>query len=130
MEYKNDFIEREIQKVILVLKSTILAVQNLGEDFSLVIFDKTLKGQLDIGFFELLHLNAKDLESKLENLDILVLDELVSLFYEIHQKGKPSDQLRSIEIVSFCMLLIIEKKSNIFSFKRQLIKNYFKSVNN
>lgn len=50
MEYKNDFIEREIQKVILVLKSTILAVQNLGEDFSLVIFDKTLKGQLDLVF--------------------------------------------------------------------------------
>jgi len=128
MEQKNDFIEREIQKITLFIKSLISKiVKGIDLSISLQSLDKELKGKLDFGFFEILDLNEEVLKKKINGVDILILEELLNLFYEIDRKELEISEMNKLSRVSLIIIAEIENKSRVFSFERQDIKNYFKS---
>ena len=128
MEQKNDFIEREIQNITLFIRSLISKIVK-GVDLSTSIqtLDKELKGKLDFGFFEILGLNEEVLKRKLNGVDILILEELLNLFYEIDKKELEISEINNLSRVCIILIDEIENKSRVFSFERQDIKNYFKS---
>lgn len=127
MEYKSDFIEREIQKITLFLRSAIGKIANeITSDFSLDLFDKELKGKLDFGFYELLELNDAALKKKLDGVAFTILEDLVKLFYEISKTGISNSA--NLKSVSLFIIHTIETESMVFSLERQHIKNYFKSL--
>ena len=128
MEYKNDFIEREVQKIILFLRNIIAKIIQDGNP-SIIIqsFDKELKGKLDFGFYELLELNDEDLKNKIDGVDIIILEDLIKVFYEFNKKEIPTLDANNLKRVSLFIINEIEMKSLTFSFEREQIKNYFKS---
>jgi hypothetical protein len=128
MEYKNDFIEREIQKITLFLRNFIAKIAGEGyAGVSLQSFDKELKGKLDFGFYEILVLNDEDLRKKLNGVDVLILEELLIIFYKIDIAKMSTSESYNLKRVSLIIIEKIENKSLVFSFDRQQIKNYFKS---
>ncbi|ARV14762.1 hypothetical protein [Polaribacter sp. SA4-12] len=128
MEYRNDFIEREIQKITLFLRNFIAKITGEGNvSYSLQSFDKELKGKLDFGFYEILALNEEDLKKKINGVDVLILEELLKVFYKIDIEEIGSLESNNLKRVSLIIIDEIENKSLVFSFERQQIKNYFKS---
>tara|TARA_B110001454_G_C12722506_1_gene435403 strand:+ start:4944 stop:5330 length:387 start_codon:yes stop_codon:yes gene_type:complete len=128
MEQKNDFIEREIQKITLFIRSLISKiVKGVDLNTSIQTLDKELKGKLDFGFFEILGLNEEVLKKKINGVDILILEELLNLFYEIDKKELEISEINNLSRVCIILIDEIENKSRVFSFERQDIKNYFKS---
>jgi hypothetical protein len=128
MEYRNDFIEREIQKITLFLRKFITKIAGEGNaGVSLKSFDKELKGKLDFGFYEILGLNDEDLRKKINGVDVLILEELLKVFYKIDIEEIGSLESNNLKRVSLIIIDEIENKSLVFSFERQHIKNYFKS---
>lgn len=128
MEYNSDFIEREIQKIMLFLKNAIAKIAN-GGNSSIFIqsFDEELKGKLDFGFYELLDLNEALLTKKIKGVNTLILEDLLKVFYEIDKKEKVASESFRFKRVAFIILSEIENNSLVFSFERQQIKNYFES---
>lgn len=128
MEYRNDFIEREIQKITLFLRNLIAVINGGGDStISLESLDKELIGKLDFGFYEILELNEEDLKTKIKGVDVLILEDLVRLFYEMSKKKMVQTNSNNLKRVSLIMIDEIEIKSLVFSLERQQIKNYFKS---
>ena len=128
MEYRNDFIEREIQKITLFLRKFITKIAGEGNaGVSLKSFDKELKGKLDFGFYEILGLNDEDLRKKINGVDVLILEELLKVFYKIDIEEIGFLESNNLKRVSLIIIDEIENKSLVFSFERQHIKNYFKS---
>jgi hypothetical protein len=128
MEYRNDFIEREIQKITLFLRNLIAEINEGGSStISLESLDKELIGKLDFGFYEILELNEEDLKTKIKGVDVLILEDLVRLFYEMSKKKMDQTNSNNLKRVSLIMIDEIEIKSLVFSLERQQIKNYFKS---
>jgi hypothetical protein len=128
MEYRNDFIEREIQKITLFLRNLIAVINGGGDStISLESLDKELIGKLDFGFSEILELNEEDLKTKIKGVDVLILEYLVRLFYEMSKKKMVQTNSNNLKRVSLIMIDEIEIKSLVFSLERQQIKNYFKS---
>lgn len=128
MEYRNDFIEREIQKITLFLRNLIAVINGGGDStISLESLDKELIGKLDFGFYEILELNEEDLKIKIKGVDVLILEDLVRLFYEMSKKKMVQTNSNNLKRVSLIIIDEIEIKSLVFSLERQQIKNYFKS---
>jgi hypothetical protein len=128
MEYKNDFIEREIQKITLFFRNFIAKIAGEGNSsVSLQSFDKDLKGKLDFGFHEILELNDEDLKKKINGVDVLILEELLKVFYKIDKKEIAAIESYKLKRVSLIIIDEVENKSLVYSFERQQIKNYFKS---
>ena len=128
MEYKNDFIEREIQKITLFLRNFIAKIAREGNaSVSLKSFDKDLKGKLDFSFYEILELNDEDLKKKINGVDVLILEELLKVFYKIDKEEIAALEFDKLKRISLIIIDYVENKSLVFSFERQQIKNYFKS---
>ena len=127
MEYKNDFLEREIQKITLFLRKTLSKMVNDDDVFSLQVFNEELKGKLDFGFYELLDLKKEDLKAKIEGVDVLILEELLKVFYQIGKSKMIT--LEDSKLIKSSLIIIEELENNtkVYSLERQQIKNYFKS---
>ncbi|MEN8965671.1 MAG: hypothetical protein ABF250_06760 [Polaribacter sp.] len=128
MEYKNDFIEREVQKITQFIRKLInkIAIGGNSEAYRETI-DKQLKEKLDFGFYELLKLNNAELINKIKGVDVMILSSLVSLFYELDIANDDFTASNEVKRVSLIIIEEIEKTSDIYSLQRQQIKNYFKS---
>lgn len=126
MEYRSDFIEREIQKIILLIRNL---MANLGEEsnVNLKALDQELKEKLDFGFFEIFELSNEDLKKKINGVDILILEELLRVLYKITIQNVTHLKSSTLKRVSLQIIDEIENKSSVYSFERQQIKNYFKS---
>ncbi|SDS15991.1 hypothetical protein SAMN05216503_2170 [Polaribacter sp. KT25b] len=127
MEHKNDFIEREIQKISFFLRKMFSSISSTDEVFSLQAFNEDLKEKLDFGFYELLALNEEELKNKIHGVDILILEDLLKVFYEIDKEEIVTLESYNLSRVSLILINEIENKSKVFSFERQQIKNYFNS---
>mgnify|MGYP000288916887 CR=1 FL=1 len=128
MEHKNDFIEREVQKIGQFIRNLIAKITKSGTtSISLESLDKELNGKLDFSFYELLELNEEDLKSKIKGVDIIILEGLLKLFYEIDKEQVTNLDVNKLRKVSLLILKEIEDTSRTFSLERQEIKNYFKS---
>ncbi|MDN3617959.1 hypothetical protein QWY81_00660 [Polaribacter undariae] len=127
MEYKNDFLEREIQKITLFLRKTLSKMVNDDDVFSLQVFNEELNGKLDFGFYELLDLKKEDLKAKIEGVDVLILEELLKVFYQIGKSKMIT--LEHSKLIKSSLIIIEELENNtkVYSLERQQIKNYFKS---
>ncbi|MEN8965922.1 MAG: hypothetical protein ABF250_08050 [Polaribacter sp.] len=126
MEYRSDFIEREIQKIILLIRNL---MANLGEEgnVNLKALDQELKEKLDFGFFEIFELSNEDLKKKINGVDVLILEELLRVLYKITIQNVTHLKSNTLKRVSLQIIDEIENKSSVYSFERQQIKNYFKS---
>lgn len=126
MEYRSDFIEREIQKIILLIRNL---MANLGEEgnVNLKALDQELKEKLDFGFFEIFELSNEDLKKKINGVDVLILEELLRVLYKITIQNVTNLKSNTLKRVSLQIIDEIENKSSVYSFERQQIKNYFKS---
>jgi len=126
MEYRSDFIEREIQKIILLIRNL---MANLGEEgnVNLKALDQELKEKLDFGFFEIFELSNEDLKKKINGVDILILEELLRVLYKITIQNVTHLKSNTLKRVSLQIIDEIENKSSVYSFEIQQIKNYFKS---
>lgn len=128
MEHKNDFIEREVQKIGQFIRNLIAKITKSGTtSISLESLDKELNGKLDFSFYELLELNEEDLKNKIKGVDIIILEGLLKLFYEIDKEQVTNLDVNKLRKVSLLILKEIEDTSRTFSLERQEIKNYFKS---
>ena len=127
MEYKSDFLEREIQKITLFLKKTLSKMVNDDDEvFSLNSFNEALKGRLDFGFYELLELNKEDLRAKIKEVDVLILEELLKVFYQISKNEMITLDKTKLKMVTLTIIEEIENNTKVYSLERQKIKNYFK----
>ena len=126
MEYRSDFIEREIQKIILLIRNL---MANLGEEsnVNLKALDQELKEKLDFGFFEIFELSNEDLKKKINGVDVLILEELLRVLYKITIQNITHLKSNTLKRVSLQIIDEIENKSSVYSFEIQQIKNYFKS---
>ena len=128
MEHKNDFIEREVQKIGQFIRNLIAKITKSGTtSISLESLDKELNGKLDFSFYELLELNEEDLKNKIKGVDIIILEGLLKLFYDIDKEQVTNLDVNKLRKVSLLILKEIEDTSRTFSLERQEIKNYFKS---
>ncbi|QVY65674.1 hypothetical protein [Polaribacter sp. Q13] len=128
MEYRNDFLEREIQKITLFLRKTLSKIAKDDDDvFSLQSFNEDLKGKLDFGFYELLDLSIDDLKTKIEGLNVFVLEELLRVFYQISKNEMLISDNSNLKTAALIILEEIENNTKVYSLERQQIKNYFKS---
>ncbi|WP_299052295.1 hypothetical protein [uncultured Polaribacter sp.] len=128
MEYKNDFIEREVQRITQFIRELInkIATGGSSEAYRDTI-DKQLKEKLDFGFYELLKLNNAELINKIKGVDVMILSSLVSLFYGLDIANDDFTASNEVKRVSLIIIEEIEKTTDIYSLQRQQIKNYFKS---
>ena len=128
MEQKSDFIEREVQKLMLFLKSAIAKISKEGNtNASINSLDKELKGKLDFGFHEILQLKKEELKNKIKGVNVLILERLLKLFYEIDQKELKDLDSFNLKSVSLFIIEELENTSKVYSLERDDIKNYFKS---
>ena len=128
MEQKSDFIEREVQKLMLFLKSAIAKISKEGNtNASINSLDKELKGKLDFGFHEILQLKKEELKNKIKGVNVLILERLLKLFYEIDQKELKDLDSFNLKCVSLFIIEELENTSKVYSLERDHIKNYFKS---
>ena len=129
MEYKSDFIEREVQKIIFFLRRLLAKIsQDVNLSSVIQSFDEEFKEKLNFGFDEIFEFNEDDLKKKINRIDVLILENLLKVFYNIAKKEVLSLKFNDLKRVSLIILDEIENKSSVYSLERSRIKNYFKSV--
>ena len=129
MEYKSDFIEREVQKITFFLIRLLAKIsQDVNVSSVIQYFDEEFKEKLNFGFDEIFEFNEDDLKKKINRIDVLILENLLKVFYNIAKKEVLSLKFNDLKRVSLIILDEIENKSSVYSLERSGIKNYFKSV--
>ncbi|WP_299667642.1 hypothetical protein [uncultured Polaribacter sp.] len=88
--------------------------------------DIELKEKLAVGFYELLNLEKKELEIKIKDIDVLILDELIKVFHEIYKNEKIVIDRTRLKNVLLIIIHTVDDRSRTFSFERQEIKNILK----
>ncbi len=129
MEQENDFIEREVKKIILFLRNLFAKISGvtINEEKTFVnTLDIELKEKLAVGFYELLNLEKKELEIKIKDIDVLILDELIKVFHEIYKNEKIVIDRTRLKNVLLIIIHTVDDRSRTFSFERQEIKNILK----
>ncbi|QTD37745.1 hypothetical protein JL193_00050 [Polaribacter batillariae] len=129
MEQENDFIQREIKKIILFFESLLSKLSGASSKTEQSIinnFDTELKEKLSVGFFEMLSLENNDLKLRIKEVDILILENLVIVLYEIYKNKNLIEDKFNLKRILLIIIDRIEYKSRTFSLERQKIKNNLK----
>ena len=131
MEHSKDFIEREIQKLTLMMINLINQISGANiNDFEIGIkaTNEALKGQLDLTIGEILNMQNSTLIEKISDLQKVHIEKLVEILYEVIKKndlietGKIYDGNKLTE-KTLLLLEHIDKNSTTFSLKRLNLKN-------
>ncbi len=109
MEYKKDYLEREIEKITDFLKK--LLNESIEEGSSLEEIDESFKGRFGFYFF---NIENDKLSVLLEKEDVLVLKKVLDFINGLKLKGDLNKEKRLL------LIKIIDDKQGIFSFERML----------
>ena len=109
MEYKKDYLEREIEKLINFLKE--LFESSIEEGSSIEEIDESFKERFGFNFF---NIENSKLEVLLEKQDVVVLKSLLNFINGLHLQGNFNKEKRLL------LLKIIDNKQGAFSFERML----------
>lgn len=131
MEQRKDFIEREIQKLTLMMIKLINQISGANlNDFEIGIKETndTLKSQFDLTIEEISNMQDFILIEKIRTLQETHLEKLVELLNEIIKKNdliKAGKIINENKLIKKTLLLIeyIDKTSSTFSLERFKIKN-------
>ncbi|MCG8237346.1 hypothetical protein [Tenacibaculum finnmarkense] len=131
MEHQKDFIEREIQKLTLILTKLIsgFSETNLNNfDIGIEEINDVLKSEFDLTIPELSKMTNFTLIKKARGLHKIHIEKLIELLYQIIKKNKSAKTDKVIDenkLIKKTLLLIeyVDKKSNTFSLERLNIKN-------
>jgi len=131
MENSKDFIEREIQKLTLMLIKLISQVSGANlNDFEIGIKETNdvLKSEFDLTIGEISNMTDFTLIEKIGVLHETHIEKLVELLYEIIKKNDLIEAEKVYDgnkLIEKALLLIeyIDMNSNTFSLKRSNLKN-------
>lgn len=131
MEQRKDFIEREIQKLTLMMIKLINQISGANlNDFEIGIKETNdiLKSQFDLTIDEISNMQDFKLIEKISDLQEIHIEKLVELLNEIIKKNdliKTEKIINENKIIKKTLFLIeyIDKNSNTFSLERLKIKN-------
>lgn len=131
MEQRKDFIEREIQKLTLLMIKLINQISGANiNDFEIGIKEtnNALKSQFDLTIEEISNMQDFTLIEKISSLQETLVEKLVELLNEIIKKNdliKTEKIINKNKLIKKTLLLIeyIDKNSNTFSLERLKMKN-------
>ncbi len=109
MEYKKDYLEREIEKLINFLKELFESSMDEGSSFEEI--DESFKERFGFNFF---NIENEKLIVLLEKEDVAVLKSLLDFINGLQLKSDFNKEKRLL------LLKIIDNKQGAFSFERML----------
>ena len=138
MEVKKDFIEREIQKLTLLLIDLIDKIKGLNSnnaESGIQETNKVLKSEFDLTLREIIQMENSELLKYITDLHELHIEKLTELIYEVVRKIYLSDselskkqEKEKLVQKSILLLNYLDEKSNIFSIKRMELKNALQAL--
>lgn len=131
MEQSKDFIEREIQKLNLLLAALLNKVSgtNAGDfDMNIQQINEALKEELDLSIEEFSILQQQDLILKLKNLHKIHLEKIAEIFYHVVKNmdvNGEDNQFHRTRLKNNTLILFdyINQHSSTFSLQRMNLKN-------
>lgn len=131
MEQRNDFIEREIQKLTLLLIKLISQVSGINIDnfeIELVQTSEVLKSKFDLSIREIIEINDNELIRKIDCLNETTIEKLAELLNEIVKKLSQKENENEVDrkkLARKAIVLIeyLDDKTNTFSITRMNLKN-------
>jgi len=125
MEQGKDYIEREIQRLSLVLSHLISKAFGLfpeNSELGIQNIESDLKNEFDLSLRELSQMNNSELLDTIHRLHNSHIEQLVELIVILvkNSSSYPANKLASKGLL---MLNYLEKHSEIFSLKRVSLKN-------
>lgn len=131
MEQSKDFIEREIQKLNLLLAALLNKVSgtNAGDfDVTIQQVNEALKEEFDFSIEEFSELQHQDLVNKLYNLHQMHLEKIAEIFYYVVKnidETEKENKYTKTELINNTIFLIdyINQYSSTFSIQRTNLKN-------
>ena len=135
MQHSKDYLEREIEKLSLMLISLIEKVTGLNANTAsdeLDEIDATMQGELDLNLGKISEMGSKEFLDHISSLHLTHVEQLSELLYRLVLKTKSSNLNQSYDnskIAKKAILLInvLEEKSKIFSMKRLEMKEHLKT---
>ena len=124
MQQEKDYLQRDIERITLFLKTLLRKVASLNnEDFQPHYnqFEKELQEQVDFSIRDLNELDEVGLKDILVPLHLTHIENLVEIAYEIFKKSNPKNKKRFVKNV-LSMVGYVNEKSDTFSLQRLQIK--------
>lgn len=138
MKVEKDFIEREIQKLNLLLTTLIEKISGLNSNNAksgIAEVNETLKSEFDLTLQDLTQMENSELVKQVEKLHESHTDKLIELMYQIVIKAElpvsnEDYDKRKIALKTILLIDFLNEKSNTFSMKRMNIKNVLHNLYN
>ncbi|SDG46078.1 hypothetical protein [Psychroflexus sediminis] len=135
MQQSKDYLEREIEKLSLMLISLIEKVTSLNSNSAsdeLNEIDTTLHGELDLNLSKISEMQEEEFLDHISSLHLSHIEHLSELLYRLVLKMDSSSLKESYDyskIAKKAILLIdvLDQKSKTFSMKRLQMKEHLKT---
>ncbi|MBI6119312.1 hypothetical protein [Salegentibacter maritimus] len=136
MQHSKDFLEREIQKLSLLLNSLLNELSGIKpeeQDKTLEEINTALKAEFRISIKDISNLDQAELITKLKKIHHTNLDKMVELYYLMIQNSEESrfqkllSKPKTIDNIIF-LLDYAEKQSSIFSYERMNLKTALREL--
>ncbi|UJH66825.1 hypothetical protein [Allomuricauda sp. SCSIO 65647] len=127
MQQEKDYLQREIERMTLFLKTLLRRVAGLNDENFRPEYDqleKELKEELNFSLNDLYILDQETFEEKLKELHLSHIEKLVELVCEVLKRDRAFrlSQKNKIAANTIVMLDYIDKKSSTYSLTRQHLR--------
>ncbi|GEM_PF-1462017 len=131
MQQENDFILREIQKMTLFFIQLISQASSMklpGLEVEINNISEELKAKIDLSISEIIELENTKLLLKINTLNVLHIEKITELIYEILKKTHKTDKIygfdqKELALKNILLIKHLDHHSNTLSIKRIEMKN-------
>ncbi len=121
MQEEKDYLQREIERITLFLKTLLRRVAGFSDEASTPDYDqleRELQTQVDFSFQQLETMDADALKKRIASLPEVHVEQLAEIGFQLLQQGVPKAAEQFARNISV-MLEYVNQKSAVFSLQRQ-----------
>ena len=122
MQEEKDYLQREIERITLFLKTLLRRVAGFTDDNFTPEYDqleKELQAQIDFSIQDLSYIDTVDLYRKIKSLPLEHVEKLAEIAFQLLEKRLITSNPRNFARNVLYMLEYVNKESSVYSLQRQ-----------